>query len=253
MQNSIVINAKNIFFSYLKEPILEDVNLTIHQGEFISIVGPNGGGKTTLLKLMLGILKPDKGRIFIFGQQPKKARLNIGYMPQHANLDINFPITVMEVALMGRIGFSLMGRYKKKDIQIAKNNLEKLKLENFCNKTFGELSGGQRQRVLIARALCCEPKILLLDEPTSNIDPEVEETFFETLKELNKEMTIILVSHDIGVVSKIVQSVICVNRKVVVHPTSKLNGNIIKNIYGGDLRMIRHDHRCESFKHINLL
>ncbi|MBW1649290.1 MAG: ABC transporter ATP-binding protein [Deltaproteobacteria bacterium] len=249
MQNSIVIDIKNLSFSYFKEPILTDVNLTVRHGEFISIVGPNGGGKTTLLKLVLGILKHDKGRILIFGQQPKKARLHIGYMPQHTNLDIKFPITVMEVALMGRIGGSLTGRYKKKDIQIAQDTLAKLNLQNFCNRTFGELSGGQRQRALIARALCCEPEILLLDEPTSNIDPEVEETIFEILKELNKKMTIILVSHDIGVVSQIVQSVICVNRKVVVHPTSRLNGNMIKDIYGGDMRMVRHDHRCEFFKH----
>ncbi len=247
MQNSIVIDIKNLSFSYSKETILTDVNLTVNHGEFISIVGPNGGGKTALLKLMLGILKPDKGRILIFGQQPKKARLNIGYMPQHTNLDIKFPITVMEATLMGRISGSLTGRYKKKDIQIAKDTLAKLNLQDFHNRSFGELSGGQRQRVLIARALCCKPQMLLLDEPTANIDPEVEESLFEILKELNKKMTIILVSHDIGFVSQVVKSVICVNRKVAVHPTSKLNGNIIKDIYGGDLRMVRHDHRCDFF------
>jgi zinc transport system ATP-binding protein len=122
-------------------------------------------------------------------------------------------------------------------------------MSDFADCHFSELSGGQRQRVLIARALCCEPDLLLLDEPTSNIDPEVEEALLGVLKELNRRMTILLVSHDMGFVSQMVKSVICVNRRALIHPTSEISGDLIMNIYGQDLRMIRHDHRCSETGH----
>ncbi len=240
---------KDVSFAYGREPILENVNLTIKHGDFASIVGPNGSGKTTLLKLFLGLVKPDTGEIQVFNNTPKKSRLQIGYMPQYAHLDVQFPVTVMDVVLMGRLGRSFGGRYSKKDREAAELALAEVELTRLAKRLFSELSGGQRQRVLIARALCCEPKLLLLDEPTSNVDPEVEEALFEILQELNKRMTILLVSHDLGFVSKVVRSVICVNRCVVVHPTSEINGTIIKDIYGGDICMIRHDHRCSEGGH----
>jgi zinc transport system ATP-binding protein len=248
VSNDIVLN--NISFAYeVAKPILEDVNLKIKHGEFASIVGPNGSGKTTLLKLFLGLIKPDKGEVLVFDKKPEKSRLKMGYMPQYTHLDMQFPVTVMDVVLMGRLGRNQGGRFSKDDRIAAMTALEEVKMVDFSKYLFSELSGGQRQRVLIARALCCDPELLLLDEPTANIDPGIEEALFEILQELNKRMTILIVSHDLGFVSQKVKSVICVNRCVVVHPTSEINGTIIKDIYGGDICMIRHDHRCGEEGH----
>ncbi|WDN87447.1 zinc transport system ATP-binding protein [Desulfosarcina sp. BuS5] len=243
------IILKDVSFSYNGEPILENVNLEIEHGDFSTIVGPNGGGKTTLLKLLLGLLKPDKGEILIFGDIPDQSLMRVGYMPQYAHLDFQFPINVMDVVLMGCLGRSWFGWHSKNDIKKAQSSLAEVKLADYAGRRFSELSGGQRQRVLIARALCCDPELLLLDEPTANIDPQMEEALIEILKRLNRHMTILLVTHDIGFVSQVVKSVICVNRQVVIHPTSSLNGMLIKEIYGGDFRMIRHDHRCSEKGH----
>ncbi|MFC1883846.1 metal ABC transporter ATP-binding protein [Thermodesulfobacteriota bacterium] len=252
MEEKIDILMEGVTFSYNNSPILEDVNLKIKHGEFASIIGPNGSGKTTLLKLILGLIKPDKGVVSVLGQRPEKSRIKLGYMPQSANLDMQFPVNVLDVVLMGRLGYTFGGRYYREDLDAAKKALSEVKLKGISDRQFNEISGGQRQRVLIARALCSNPELLLLDEPTSNIDPEVEETIFEILKEFNRRMTILVVSHDIGVVSQIVKSVICVNRQVVIHPTSDLNGQIIKDIYGPDLKIVRHDHRCseDGHKHV---
>ncbi len=249
MEESYDVFLKNVSFAYGKENTIEDVTLTIEHGDFASIVGPNGSGKTTFLKLLLGLIKPNTGRIKVFGDDPEESRLRIGYMPQHAHLDSQFPVTVMDVVLMGRLGHSFGGKYTKKDRRAAKDALEEMQMSHLAKRNFNELSGGQRQGTLIARALCCEPEMLLLDEPTANIDPEVEGAMFEILHELNKRMTILLVSHDLGFVSQKVKTVICINRCVVVHPTSEINGEIIKNIYGGDICMIRHDHRCSEGGH----
>jgi zinc transport system ATP-binding protein len=241
--------TKNVSFAYHSVPILENVNFVVDRGEFVTIVGPNGGGKTTLLKLLLGLLHPDAGEIRILGEKPEKSRFRIGYMPQHVFLDIKFPVTVRDVVLLGRLGNRIGGRYTKKDRDMAELALNEVQLSHLSGTLFSEISGGQRQRVLIARALCIDPEVLLLDEPTANIDPEVEKNLLEILQELNKRMTILMVSHDIGFVSQVVERVICVNRRVVIHPTSEINGTLIKDIYGGDYCMIRHDHRCSEEGH----
>jgi zinc transport system ATP-binding protein len=241
--------TKNVSFAYHSVPILENVNFVVDRGEFVTIVGPNGGGKTTLLKLLLGLLHPDAGEIRILGEKPEKSRFRIGYMPQHVFLDIKFPVTVLDVVLLGRLGNRIGGRYTKKDRDMAELALNEVQLSHLSGTLFSEISGGQRQRVLIARALCIDPEVLLLDEPTANIDPEVEKNLLEILQELNKRMTILMVSHDIGFVSQVVERVICVNRRVVIHPTSEINGTLIKDIYGGDYCMIRHDHRCSEEGH----
>jgi zinc transport system ATP-binding protein len=246
-----VVEMQNVSFAYQAVPILDDVNLIVDQGEFVTIVGPNGGGKTTLLKLLLGLLRPDAGDIHILGDKPEKSRFRIGYMPQHVFLDTKFPVTVMEVVLLGRLGNRLGGRYSKDDRKMAARALEEVRLSHLADTLFSEISGGQRQRALIARALCVDPALLLLDEPTSNIDPEVEKNLLEILQELNQRMTILMVSHDIGFVSQVVERVVCVNRRVVIHPTSEINGTLIKDIYGGDYCMIRHDHRCSEEGHFH--
>lgn len=246
--NDSQIILTNVSFAYKQRNILENVNLRIKQGEFASIVGPNGGGKTTLLKLVLGLIKPDRGQIRIFGKSPEKIRQQIGYMPQYAHLDMDFPATVMDVVLMGRLSKKTFW-FSKKDRTTALTAIDEVGMTAFAQTEFNELSGGQKQRILIARALCSHPDILLLDEPTANVDSRTEENLFSILQELNSKMTILLVSHDLGFVSKYVKSVICVNRRVVIHPTTLINGALIKDIYQGDLRMVRHDHRCSENGH----
>ncbi len=241
MSNLDVIIFEDVSFSYNGFIALEDVNFRVTKGDFVSIVGPNGGGKTTLIKLMLGLLKPARGKIHVFGEPPEHVRTRIGYMPQYAQLDPDFPISVVNVALMGCLHKKISGNYSKPEKQATQAALEEVGILNLARRPFSELSGGQRQRVLIARALVCKPDILLLDEPTANVDAEVEEKLHQILRKLNERMTIIVATHDLGFVSMLVRSVVCVNRTVAVHPTSEINGKVIQNIYDKDLRLVRHD------------
>ena len=250
MKNNNIIEIKNLYFSYENNtPVLENVNLSFRELESACIVGPNGGGKSTLLFLLLGLLKPTRGSIKVFGKSPVEAREQIGYMPQYIELDQEFPVCVEDVVLMGRLRNSFWGRYSRKDRDVAHEAMKELAVEHLAKRPFSDLSGGQRQRVLIARALTCDPKLLLLDEPTANIDPGIQEQFYEILYKLNKRMSILTVSHDLGFVSNKIDSVICVNRNVHIHPTNELDGNMITEIYGYDVSMIRHDYRCESGEH----
>ena len=250
MEKNKIIEIKNLNFSYENDiPVLEDVNLDFRELESACIVGPNGGGKSTLLFLLLGLLKPTSGSILVFGQSPMEARPQIGYMPQHIQLDPDFPICAGDLVLMGRLGAGFWGRYSKTDREIAHQAMCELSVDHLANRLFADLSGGQRQRVLIARALACEPKLLLLDEPTANVDPGVQEQFYEILYKLNKRMSILTVSHDLGFVSNKIDSVICVNRNVHVHPTNELDGNMITDMYGYDVSLVRHDYRCNDPKH----
>lgn len=245
MPNESVISLRDVSFSYGGQPVLEDVNLSIGACEAVCIVGPNGGGKTTLVKLMLGLLAPQRGEIRVFDLPPSRAKLQIGYMPQYVQYDLRFPVTVMDIVLMARLGRGgwggLLGWHGRADRRAALDALALVGMSDFRRRSFASLSGGQRQRVLIARALCCNPDLLLLDEPTSNVDSAVEAKLLELLRELNRRMTIVMVSHDLGFVSGFVESVVCVNRRVVVHPTSEMTGTAIRDIYGGNVRMVRHD------------
>jgi zinc transport system ATP-binding protein len=243
---SPAISMENVWFSYDGYPVLEEVNLSIPRGDFVSVVGPNGGGKTTLLKVILGLLKPSRGEVRVFGMPPDAARAHIGYMPQFVQLDPQFPATVLDVALMGRLGHGKpFGFYSKRDKEIAREALEQVGLGSVRKKPFAAISGGQRQRLFIARALVCEPQLLLLDEPTANLDVVMERDLYELLQELNKRLTIVIVSHDLGFVSQVVKDVVCVSRKVMMHATSDITGEIINEIYGAPMKMIRHNgERC---------
>lgn len=236
-------------FSYGDIPILSDVSFTVQKLDAVALVGPNGGGKSTLLKLLLGLLTPQSGTIRVLGVAPHLAREKIGYMPQHLQYDPSFPVSVMDVVLMGRADFTRFGRYSANDRRICLQAMTELAVEGLANRSFNSLSGGQRQRILIARALACEPEILLLDEPTANVDPGVEVQFFEILKALANRVTVLTVSHDLGFVSQMVSRVFCVNRQVKIHPTSELTGEMIREMYGGDIRMVRHDHCCSPQGH----
>lgn len=231
----------NVSFGYEAEPVLEQVYFKVFAGDFLTVLGPNGGGKTTLLKLILGLLKPQQGQIQIFGKSPEKARREIGYVPQHLDFDPQFPLSVCDVILMGRLAEHPFGPYRRRDKEAACESLEAVDMLDLQRRGFGELSGGQRQRVLIARALTSSPRLLLLDEPTANIDRESQRRLYELLGELNQKLTIFMATHDVGFVSKYVKSVLCVNRSVIKHPTSRLGGKLIRDLYGSEMSLVQHD------------
>jgi zinc transport system ATP-binding protein len=239
-----VIALEGVSFSFDgRNPVLEDVTLSVQPLSFASMIGPNGGGKTTLLKLILGLLDPSAGRIRVLGTSPARARHRIGYMAQHSTLDQSFPVRVLDVVLMGRLGpRRLAGPFDRADLAAASAVLDRVGLASLERRPFADLSGGQRQRVLLARALASSPELLLLDEPASGLDQKVELDFFDLLRELNQTTTIVLVSHDLGFVQSFVRSVICVHRTVDVHPTNLVDGTTIRELYGGEVRVVRHDH-----------
>lgn len=209
------LSLENVSFGYQGTKILQHITFDVKAGEFIGIIGPNGGGKTTLLKLILGFLKPATGKIFIEGKSPTASRRAIAYVPQTARFDKEFPISVLEVVLGGRL-FDLpwYGKFKQEDKDKALNALKKVGLSRFAHRAFGTLSGGQAQRVLIARALASEPKLLLLDEPTASVDSESEAEIYALLKEL-KGITILMVTHDLNAIINDVQRIICVQNKAI--------------------------------------
>lgn len=252
MNTSPIINIENLCYSYDDRTVLEDVNITIHDRDFIWIVGPNGGGKTTLLKLMIGLLQPDQGMVSVFGKPPSQVRSRLGYMPQHVNVDTHFPVSVMDVVLMGRLGNGgNFGRYSRADHQAAESALNDVRLYDLRDRHFSTLSGGEQRRLFIARALACDPEVLLLDEPLANLDMVVEKGVNELLLRLNERLTVVLVSHDPAVVSEHVRQVVCVNRRVAMHPTREVDGDMLGEFYRGPVRIVRHDqtasggHKCD--------
>lgn len=238
------IEITGLSFSYDNREILRSVTLAIAPLDSICIIGPNGGGKTTLVKIILGLLKQDRGEVLVFGEKPESAKQRIGYVPQYAEYDKQFPISVKEVVCMGCLGRRITGRYTREDREKALEVLREVDLLEFADRAFSSLSGGQRQRALIARALATGGDILILDEPTANIDHESEAHLFALLQELNRRMTILMVTHDVGFAAKFFNRVVCVNRRVSIHPTSALTGDLIKEMYGGDFRLIHHDEQC---------
>lgn len=238
-----------VSFAYDTVSVLEDATFAIGPNELVCIVGPNGSGKTTLLRLALGLEKPTRGTVRLLGRPPAKVRHKIGYVPQQTLYDPAFPVSAMDVVLMGRLGKTLSGSYRRADRNAAIRAMEEVGMAEFAERPFAALSGGQRQRVLLARGLACEPRMLLLDEPTSNVDQSTMKTLYRVMRELSRRMTVVFVSHDLGLVSTIVTSVICVNRSVAIHPTSELTGTAIRDLYGGDMSLVRHDHRCAEERH----
>jgi zinc transport system ATP-binding protein len=245
-----VLACRDLAFAYDGRPVLQHVNLAIPAGDFVSVVGPNGSGKTTLLRLALGLLRPTAGEVTVFGEKPERSRHRIGYVPQHTHLDPLFPVSALDVVLMGRLGLGArLGPWRRRDREAARAALAEVDLAEHADRHFAALSGGQKQRTLIARSLAGEPELLLLDEPTAGLDAHVEEGFFRLLETLNRRLTIVMVSHDLGFVAGFVKSVVCVGQQVVVHPTSAITGQVIADLYGADMRMIRHDHRCSEEGH----
>lgn len=241
MEDNDIIEINHVYFSYDEVPVLQDVNITIKERDFLAIIGPNGGGKTTILKLVLGLLEPDKGTIRVFGRTPRQARRLIGYLPQQFTFDFDFPISVMEVVLMGRLGKRGMGkRYTRADIDVCMRALQQVGMEDYRETEIGNLSGGQRQRVLIARALTSEPRLLLLDEPVSSVDTQWQQSFYELLHDLNKEIAVIIVTHDISVISAYVDKIACLNRKLYYHGSKKEGVHKISELYECPVQLLTH-------------
>lgn len=239
-----VIEIKNLSFRYDRDLILNDVSLSVNRGEFFGIVGPNGGGKTTLLKIILGFLQPQAGTVKVLGKTPRQAISGIGYVPQHAAFDLEFPISVREVVLMGLMGESpRFGRFRTEDKEKADRILTKVDMIDFINRRFGDLSGGQRQRALIARALAGNPQLLIMDEPTSNVDSWSQKQIFDLLSVINKECTIIVVSHDLRIVPVYVTRVACMNHTLVIHPTHELSSETLETMYYAPTRIVDHEHK----------
>ncbi|WP_457665318.1 metal ABC transporter ATP-binding protein [Thiolapillus sp.] len=238
-----VIEIEDVSFSYGDIPVLDQVSLNVPELEFLGIVGPNAGGKSTLLKIILGLLKPQAGKVQVLGTTPRQARRNLGYVPQYPAFTRDFPVTVEQVVLMGRLGQGrIIGGYSRRDRDIARRVMIETEIGDLAQRRIEQLSGGQLQRTLVARALACEPKILLLDEPTANIDMRVENELFDLLKILNERMTILVVSHDIAFISGYVHRVACLNRTLICHHTEDIDGQVIQQLYDGDVRMVAHKH-----------
>jgi len=245
------VKLQDVSFSYGSTPVLEHLELQVNAGEFLGIVGPNAGGKSTLLKLILGLLVPQSGDIQVLGKTPSDARRELGYVPQYPSFSREFPITVEQVVLLGRMGVRSQrrwlgalspGGYTQADRLATFEALTEVEADDLAKRQIGSLSGGQLQRVLLARALVGEPSILILDEPTANIDQRLESDIFDLLKHLNTRMTILVVSHDVGFISSFVSRVACINRTLVCHHTDAIDGQVIQDLYGENVRMVAHRH-----------
>ena len=243
MNNNTIISLKNINFSYSRKSskILENINLDINKNDFLAIIGPNGGGKTTLLKIILGLLKPDSGAIEYSGFS-NEGRNKIGYVPQFSNFDKDFPINVLDLVLMGRLNEKkgLLKHYDSKDRELSLQNLDKLGIKNLAKNSINELSGGQLQRVLIARALTSEPEIMLMDEPSASIDKSSEEKLTELLQELNKSIPIVIVTHDTTSIAPFVKQIACVNKKLHYHSDGVISEESVNEIYNCPVELIAH-------------
>ncbi|MBI5817122.1 MAG: metal ABC transporter ATP-binding protein [Candidatus Yonathbacteria bacterium] len=250
MNDTPYIQLEDVNFSYNKNPVLEGISFTVHKGDYIGIIGPNGGGKTTLLKVILGLLEPESGVIRIMGQDihSLKERSIIGYVPQRiAQAEHRFPATVEEIVETGRIAkLGLFKRLSAKDREAVGRAMDITGVSQFKDRLIGDLSGGEMKKVFIARALAGDPKILVLDEPTTGVDVGSQKKFYEFLGKLNREhhLTIIFVSHDVDMVSTEARSVICLNKTLVCEgPSSQLHDEeMIKKLYGDKINLVVHQH-----------
>ncbi|MGY4706469.1 metal ABC transporter ATP-binding protein [Candidatus Bipolaricaulota sp. J31] len=234
-----VVELSDVWVELGGHTVLEGVSMAVDEGEFVSVVGPNGAGKTTLLRVILGLVQPARGEVRVFGVRPwelGRGRARIGYVPQTESTDPGFPLRVIDVVLMGRYGsLGLVRRPGAADRRAALKALELVGIADLATRPIGELSGGQRQRAFLARALAAEPRLLLLDEPTTGVDPAASESFYELLRRIQERgVTIVMVTHDIGVVSRYVDKVACINRRLVVHgrPEEVLTDEALAEMYG---------------------
>jgi zinc transport system ATP-binding protein len=236
-----VISVRHLRAGYEGETVLEDINLSVKKLDFIGIVGPNGGGKTTLFKVLLGLLPPMQGEVRIMGQSVEAGRRHVGYVPQIVEFDRDFPISVWDVTRMGRLRERrLLQRYTTEDDEIVAEALRCVDVLDLRDRPIGELSGGQRQRVYVARALTTQPEILLLDEPVASVDPRVSTSIYELLTQLNEKITIVMVSHDMSAISSHVKTVGCLNRRLFYHGEKQLAPEMLELAYQCPIDLIAH-------------
>ena len=245
-----IIEIKDISFSYGGEEVLKDITLNIHKGDYLGIVGSNGAGKTTLLKVILGLLDSSKGSIKLFGQDIKKFKdwSKVGYVPQKAtNFDVNFPVTVKEVVKMAR--FAKRGLFhftKKEDEVIVETTLKQVDMWEYKDRLIGDLSGGQQQRVFIARAIASQPEVIFLDEPTTGVDKNDQNEFYNLLRKLNKELnlTLVLITHDIDRITKEAMHIACIDHILICHTSAEefIKQSEFLNISGQNIKIITHHH-----------
>ncbi|WP_028574586.1 metal ABC transporter ATP-binding protein [Desulfonatronovibrio hydrogenovorans] len=239
-----VIEANGLSFSYNGHPVLEDVDLGVDAGDFLAVLGPNGGGKSTLIKILLGILPLQKGRALVLGCKPGQASDRIGYVPQNVTASEKFPVNVLDVVLMGRLGhLGRFRKYSKTDYSWAEKSLDQVEMTAYRSQLVSNLSGGQRQRVLIARALACDPEILFLDEPTASVDQPFHTRLYKLLFDLNSQgKTIVVISHDLSVLSSHAKSVACVNKNLYFHDSSEITQEMLEKAYHCPVELVTHGH-----------
>lgn len=239
---STAVSTDTLSFSYGGEPVLDNVTFSVEQGDFVGIIGPNGGGKTTLVRLLLGLVKPATGTVTLLGGAPAAMRRRVGYVPQETGLNKSFPVAVRDVALMGLAGKRGLGkRFLRSDYTKVDILLERLGLSSVKHRSIGQLSGGQRQKALLARAMVADPDMLVLDEPTASIDAAGADNLYEQLRLLNDTgVTVLLVTHNVGILSRYVKSVACVNRQLYFHPNGQINQESVNKTFGCEVDLIAH-------------
>jgi len=241
MATKELVRLEDVWVHYDGVPILEGINLSVKSNDFLGLIGPNGGGKTTLLKVILGLIKPSRGKVTVMGQPAERGRKFIGYISQFNLFDRDFPISVFDVVLMGRYSKTgLFHRYSEDDKRTAIEVLKAVEMLDYKERQVGRLSGGEQQRVFIARALVTNPKLLLLDEPMASIDPNMQAEFYELLDRLKERMAIVLVSHDISAVSIYVNEIACLNHQLFYHGSKEVSAEELEKSYHCPIQLIAH-------------
>lgn len=236
-----IIQITNLDAAYDGKTVLSQVNLTVYERDFLGIIGPNGGGKTTLIKCILGLHKPEQGNIRFFEDGKEISEINMGYLPQYNSIDRKFPISVYEVILSGLSKQkTLFQKYNKEHHEQVRHIITRMGLEGLEKRSIGQLSGGQLQRTLLGRALVSNPEVVILDEPNTYIDKKFEARLYSLLEEINRERAIILVSHDIGTVLKNVKTIACVNETVHYHPHTEVPSEWLEEHFGCPIEMLGH-------------
>jgi zinc transport system ATP-binding protein len=235
------IELKKVWFGYAGgPPVIRDVSLQVPEGDFLAVIGPNGGGKTTLLKLVLGLVRPTSGEVEVLGSAPGRVPSAIGYVPQITTFRTDFPVSALDVVLMGTLGKgAFLLPHTGGERRIALEKLDRMGVADLAKKPVGQLSGGQRQRVFVARALASNPRLLLLDEPAASVDPNTQDSFFSLLREINAICTIVMVTHDVGAISGNVKNIACLNNVLVSHG-SELPAEALEHAYSCGIDMLTH-------------
>jgi zinc transport system ATP-binding protein len=236
-----LVQVRDVTFGYGKEVVLDRVSLEIGAHDFLAVIGPNGGGKTTLLKAILGLVRPWSGEVAFHLPSGSDPRGRLGYVPQFSTFDRDFPLRIGDMVLMGRLGRrSLLRPYSREDRAAAHDTLDRLGLGGVSRSHVSEVSGGQLQRALIARALVADPEILFLDEPTASIDAESRETLRDLLQQLNLSVPIVVVTHDVTSLAPMVKRIACINRKLFYHGDPELSLEVMEEVYGCPVELVTH-------------